>query len=508
MHFATQDMMSLFEGWGQNYGSYKLTGELDERGKALGTAHSLAGPVTVELWHDHLVGKQGLGIIPITDKSKVKFAAIDVDEYPLDLTAIAMNVREAQLPLVTCRTKSGGVHLYLFLSDWTPAKFVQAKMREMAAHLGYGNSEIFPKQVTILAERGDVGQWINMPYFDADKTTRYAVNELGKKLDIREFVKFAMSRVTSAEVLATLLPRDNTLDPLTEGPPCLNALAARGFPLGTRNNGLFNLGIYAQKSSPDNWEDKLREYNSKFMQPPLSPAEVDGAIKSLRKSKGYNYTCKQQPICSYCNVGKCRTMKFGVGMMNIGMPKFGTLCKIATNPPIWFVDVEGGARVELETEDLQYVKKFQNKCMASLSIMPPLVKNEVWSEIIGKLMEDVTTIEVPEEATPKGMLRQYLEDFCTSRVQAKTPDELILGKPWVSKERTYFRMKDFMAFLDRNKFREFGMNRVAVYLQDWKCDKHFFNIKGKGVNVYSVPNFARQTEGFDIPPEVKSKDPI
>ena len=87
-------MMSLFEGWHLNYGIYKLTGELDERGKALGVAHSLSGAVSVELWHDHLVGKQGLGIIPITDKSKVKFAAIDVDEYPLDLTAIALNIRE------------------------------------------------------------------------------------------------------------------------------------------------------------------------------------------------------------------------------------------------------------------------------------------------------------------------------------------------------------------------------------------------------------------------------
>lgn len=508
MHFAAHDMMSLFEGWGRNYGIYRLTGELDERGKAQGVAHSLAGDVTLELWHAHLTGKQGLGIIPITDQSKVKFAAIDVDEYPLDLTAIAINVRDANLPLVPCRTKSGGVHLYLFLSDWTPAKFVQAKMLEMAAHLGYGNSEIFPKQVTILAERGDVGQWINMPYFDESKTDRYAVNELGKRLNIREFITYAQSKITSAEALASILPKTTTLDPLHEGPPCLNALASRGFPLGTRNNGLLNLGIYALKSSPDNWEEKLREYNQKFMTPPLSPSEVDGVVKSLRKMKGYNYTCKTQPICSYCNSGKCRTMEFGVGMMNVGMPKYGTLCKIATDPPIWFVDVEGGHRVELETKDLQFIKHYQARCMDALSIMPPLVKGDVWSEIISKLMENVTVIEVPVEATPRGILWQLLEEFCTSRVQAKTIDELLLGKPWVSKERTYFRMKDFMAFLDRNRFKEFGINRIAVYLQDWKAEKHFFVVKGKGVNVYSIRNFNRQDSGFEVPADVKQKDPI
>ena len=353
-------------------------------------------------------------------------------------------------------------------------------MREMAAFLGYGDCEIFPKQVTILAERGDVGQWINMPYFSETKTERYAVNELGKKLSLQEFVKVAQSKVTTPEELATLVFRDDNQDALSEGPPCLNALAARGFPMGSRNNGLFNLGIYAQKFDADNWEQLLHTYNNKFMTPPLTPIEVVGVIKSLKKSKGYNYTCKQQPICSFCNSGVCRSKKFGVGMQNLGMPKYGTLCKIATNPPIWFVDVEGSKRLELETEDLQYIKKYQTRCMESLNIMPPTMKGDIWNEIITKLMEDVTVVEVPEEATPKGMLRQYIEEFCTSRVQAKNRDEIILGKPWTDQDRVYFRMRDLIAFLERQRFKEFAMNRIAVYLRDWGATKHFMNIKSGG----------------------------
>lgn len=503
MHSAVPHMMSLFEGWGKNYGAYKLTGEIDERGKALGTAYSLKGDVTAELWHDHLMGRQGLGIIPITDKSLVKFAAIDVDEYPIDLTLIARQIEDNNIPLVPCRTKSGGVHLYLFLSDWAPAKLVQNKMREFAAFLGYGSCEIFPKQVTILAERGDVGQWINMPYFDEGKTQRYAISRNGHPLKISEFVKLASQRIISPEQLAVTKLTDTNNDPLPDGPPCLNALAAKGFPAGTRNNGLFNLGLYAQKVDPDNWEALVATYNSRFMDPALTPSEVQGVIKSLRKSKGYTYSCKQQPISSFCNKSKCRACKHGIGAAGVGMPRLGTLCKINTNPPIWFVDVEGGGRVELETEDLQFIKRYQTRCMETLSVMPPLVKNEIWCEIVSKLLEDVTVVEVPQEATPKGMLWQYLEEFCTSRVQGRTHDELLLGKPWISNGMVYFRMRDFIAFLERHKFKEFKLNRIAVYLKDWGADKHFFNIKGKGINVYSIKEFKRQDSGFQVPNEIK-----
>ena len=49
------------------------------------------------------------------------------------------------------------------------------KAVEIAAGLGHGRYEIFPKQEQVLVERGDVGNFINLPYFDHAKTLRYAV---------------------------------------------------------------------------------------------------------------------------------------------------------------------------------------------------------------------------------------------------------------------------------------------------------------------------------------------
>lgn len=492
--------MSLFEGYGQSYGAYKITGEVD-KGKILGKAYSLKGPVTLELWHDHLMGKQGLGIVPINQESKVKFAAIDIDQYPLELTALNKNIYDNKLPLVVCRTKSGGAHLYCFMTDWVDAGAAQRKMREFAAFLGFGDSEIFPKQTKIIVERGDIGQWINMPYFNVTRTDRFAIGLHGKKIDLEEFVNEATrKRLTPQELVDFKI---GNFEVLIGGPPCLNLLCSGGFPPGTRNNGLFNLAVYCKKKSPDNWQPLLEDMNQRYMDPPLTSSEVLGVIKSVSK-KDFQYMCEQAPIKQFCNKTLCRTCVHGIGGISNGFPKFGTLTKLCTQPAIWFLELEGGGRLELSTDDLQSPAKFQNRCMESLNIMPPLLKRENWMDIVQKLLLDVTEVDVPIEATPKGQMLSHLEAFCNSKIQGKTHDELLLGKPWLNNKRHFFRMMDFLDYLERRKFRMFNLSQIAVYVTELGATKHFFNVRGKGVNCYSIPEFeTTQTEPFEVPEQEK-----
>ena len=44
---------------------------------------------------------------------------------------------------------------------------------ELAAGIGYGGVEIFPKQREVLVDRGDIGSWLNMPYFEGETSVRY-----------------------------------------------------------------------------------------------------------------------------------------------------------------------------------------------------------------------------------------------------------------------------------------------------------------------------------------------
>jgi hypothetical protein len=489
--------MSLFEGYPDAYGTYILSdvnGVVGE--KNVGQAKTVKNPITDKLWEFHLRGMIGLGVIPINAESKVKFGAIDIDSYDgFDHQALIAKIEKLKMPLVVCRSKSGGAHCYIFMSEWTSAKIVQTRLREMAGLLGYGTSEIFPKQTQILVERGDLGQWINMPYFDAEKSTRFAYSNEGRMLAILEFIAFANSRRITSDQLNTWGAKSS--EPLPGGPPCLQVLCAQGFPSGTRNNGLFNIGVYCMKVSPDGWEKMLVDYNLKFMDPPLEPVEVMGVIKSMKK-KDYNYSCQQAPIQAHCNANKCRACKFGVGQSQ-GLPVLGTLTKLNTTPAVWFLDIEGDKRVELTTDQLQDPRKFQLMCMEYLNTMPSVPKRDVWNELIGKLMENLTIIEVSNDMSPQGQLLEHVDRFCTGRVVAKTADEILLGKPWTNNGRHYFRVSDLIQFLERQRFKYDGMRWLCKTLKNNGGEHKFLNIKGKGVNLWSIPEFIQVDEKLTQP---------
>jgi hypothetical protein len=83
-----------------------------------------------------------------------------------------------KLPLVVCRSKSGGAHLFLFVNQWASAKDMQEVLRHVAAALGYGDCEIFPKQTSLQLKRGDVGNFLNLPFYDAEEGLRYAIKTM------------------------------------------------------------------------------------------------------------------------------------------------------------------------------------------------------------------------------------------------------------------------------------------------------------------------------------------
>jgi len=182
-----------------------------------------------------------------------------------------------------------------------------ARLKEVAAMLGHGGVEIFPKQIT-MAPDADGGSWINLPYYNGIMAARYAVRADGSAMDLEQFLEYAESLRQPLDWFKTPL----VVSPdLPGGPPCLQHLIQIGFPQGTRNGGLLNLGVYCKKAFPDNWQETLRDMNQKYMQPPLDAAEVKTVIGSVKK-KSYNYTCHQQPIAAHCNKPLCLTCKFGI----------------------------------------------------------------------------------------------------------------------------------------------------------------------------------------------------
>lgn len=490
--------MARFPGLNRAHGQYDVRGNGRSGEKQSGQAHTVREPATAARWEDHLQGRMGIGIIPITDDATCSWGAIDIDNYELTLEDLAAEVKRLKLPMVVCRSKSGGPHLFLFTSEPVPAGLMRGKLMEFAVALGYSGVEVFPKQ-TKLASTNDIGNWINMPYFNGNDTDRYAINDQGDQLDMDTFLALASSVAVTADQLQALTIE---IDPVQrdlwlEGPPCLQCLASRGFGEGGRNKGLFNIGVYLRKRFGDGWTEKLDEYNQTFMDPPLGHKEVAYIAKSVNR-KAYEFTCHEAPLAQVCNKQICLTRKFGIGTneQDPGVV-FGSLVKVETDPPIWIWDVDG-VRIELTTAELKEQSRFGTKCMEVINKLPHPIKTRAWADMLRERLADLEVIPAPVEATPEGRMMALLEEYCTERASAKTRDELLLNRPWTHEGRTYFSAVDFHQFLQTHRM-VVTERQMWAWLRRRDAQHHFFHIKGKGYSCWSIPAFGSQSEDFNVP---------
>lgn len=501
--------MARFAGLERAHGTYELGAGIraDAKNKLNGKALTKLEPVTVALWDAHLAGERGLGIIPIRDDASCMFGAIDIDVYDnFDLPALEAKCSALKLPVVPCRTKSGGAHLYLFAAEPLTAGEVRGALVEWAAALGYPKVEVFPKQIA-MASPNDVGNWINMPYFGGERTTRYAIQN-GKALAPEAFLALAAQRAVTREQLKTVavIP---TLG-LEDGPPCLQFLAREGFGEGARNNALFNLGVYCRmRSNGDNawlqggetWEVAAGKMNEQFMSPPLNKREVKEVISSLRR-KNYFYLCNQPPISSCCNKDLCRQRRYGIGnghgdadpaaaAFQLDNPR-----RVLTEPVTWIVTINA-LDMELTTEELMDQRLFRKKAIEKLKLALPPLKARAWEPMVQRIVHEAQDVEAPDDAGPEGRLLIMLEDFCTNHAEARAKDELLLGRPWSEDGRTLFRGKDFMRYLDQHHFRAMNERAAWAVLRRNGALHDTVKLKGKTLTVWSVPEFDRQTEEFD-----------
>lgn len=491
----TERFAELFAGQTRAHGVFRITHRNDKKSKFEGEASTIISEVTDDLYEKHTNGSQGLGIIPIRDDNKCIWGAIDIDVYDLNLQELDKTINNLSLPLVLCRTKSGGAHLYLFLTEFIPAGLVRDKLLEFSSILGYPGVEVFPKQIKVTKKT--IGNWINIPYFNIKNTNRYALMN-GEQLDFEQFLDYAENMRITGVQLDEAQPAFEDND-LTDAPPCLQYLMASGFPEGSRNTGLYNLAVYARLKYDDTWEEKVDEFNHKFMKPPLPAKEVVKVVQSVGKAKEYFYSCENPPINAYCTKEVCRKRKFGVGSGNEDPDYFFEhLAKIDTHPPMWLADVNG-VRVELVTDQLINQDKFRKMCVENLNMLPRRIKQIDFERLVQSRLDEVEIIEAPMDASPEGQMMLHLETFCTTRAPARKKEELLLGRVWDEDGKHHFRSKDLMKYLSQERFFEFKERQVWSLLRKVGGKNGQFNLNGACCSFWSVNLFARQTIEHDTP---------
>jgi hypothetical protein len=384
------------------------------------------------------------------------------------------------------------------------AKDMQATLQQISAALGYGGSEIFPKQIKLHLDRDDVGNFLNLPYYDAEDGLRYAIKDDGTSATLDEFFElYETHKQTPEQLLQLQVGEEAESATLKDGPPCLQFLVKNKIGEGARNNGLFNLGVYVRKAYPDSWETEIMTYNLQYLDPPLAINEVTVITKQLNR-KDYTYKCSDAPINAHCNKELCQTRKHGVGAAIQGAA-IANLRKYNSVPPVWFVDVNGEP-VELDTEALMSQPVFQKACMEQLNFMPRSVSKQIWEGRIGALMNEMrdnesAIMEVAEDASISGQFYDYLEEFCAHMQKANDKEEILLRRPWTDEDEglTYFRLKDFESFLKRNKFFEYKSHKIAQRLRDRGGESKLLKIKGRPVRVWTISSFESSDIEFNSP---------
>jgi len=220
---------AIFSGLDIAYGTYIIKAERGD-GKQAGQATVVRKPPTDDLWERHLAGiDPSLGIIPIRADNSCIWGCIDIDQYPIDHKGLVQKIASLKLPLVVCRSKSGGAHCFLFVREPIPARDMQDYLKACAALLGEAGREIFPKQAEILVDRGDTGNFLNLPYFGGDNGTRYAFNADGEAATLEEF--FALYEANAQTAPLASLKERATMGSLTSA-FTLNSLRLRVGKIG------------------------------------------------------------------------------------------------------------------------------------------------------------------------------------------------------------------------------------------------------------------------------------
>ena len=457
-----KDFMLLFQGYRGAYGTYIIQDANSLKKKGRGVTKK--GAVTAALWQAHLEGtiESGIGIIPIDEDSQCYWGAIDIDVYEdFDVVEFAKEVKD--LPLVICRSKSGGAHCFMFVKDPIPALQMQTQLRKIAAALGYAGAEIFPKQVA-RRDSGDIGNWLNMPYFNYKTPTRYCINGEGEALNAEEFIAYAKTKQLQAvKDVKVSITKDADFDELfATGAPCHEAMYRRGIQatVDGRNNCLYSIGQQFKRQRPDDWKELMLNFNKKFCKPPLNDAEVLSIANSIEKGDGF-YKCKDACCASNCDKELCLTRKYGVGDDMCLMPAFTGIQKLGGRRDcVWYLTLDSNETVQLSTEELFSPAKVRCRLVEALDhpIVLPEISAKDWRVKIQKLMDNACEI-IEDASTIEDVIYAAIEDFCSQQRMGVAMTDVLDGKPYKDDKGVWFRIVDLLKYITTTSGR---YNRVVT----------------------------------------------
>jgi len=486
--------MALFDGNTAGYGQHVF----DESGAC--NNWTVTGSPRLETYKAHLEGKKGLGIVPVQPGNTCVFGCIDYDAHhkegasEVDLIALESKVAKLDLPLMVCRSKSGGAHLWAFFAERVQATECKSLLVTWAKQLGIAKeSEIFPKQVYL--SDGQIGNTINLPYFDADKTNRFCVFE-GAEIGIIEFIKLSNEHLLSKEEIRGILNEGHS-----DAPPCIERMIRNGVPAGSRNEAMYNVTIYMRRKDPKGYRDAIIDLNSTMLRKPLPIRELRRTISSA-SNKDYRYRCKESPCRDLCDRDVCLTRTYGIRPDDLfdDDELYGQLIKHRTDPVQWVLTVKG-KQVTMNTHVLMEHRRLMEAVADATTTVIPAMKPVEWMRKLSDLMENAIEEDAPQDATVGGALMGKLVEFVrkarlpqddSDQSKAESRESLHRGQPTAEYTSNgmcvvHFRGKDFIEFLKRTRHGDVRGATIWMTLRRNGVATGKIRVGSSIVSVWSVP---------------------
>ena len=484
-----EDFRKIFTGLMRAHGCTYVDKKGADGLKIKGKSFVKREPVTDELWQKHLDGKDSLGVIPINDDNKCKWGCIDIDSYAgFDHQKLINKIKQFKLPLVVCRSKSGGAHVFLFTKDYVSASLMQDKLNEIRSVLGYGGSEVFPKQRE-LKSKDDTGNFLNLPYFNCGQTTRYAFLESGEAASIESFFEL-YERYKQQDISTIEIKRPET--PFSDGPPCIESLTQNKLEDG-RDRVMYQYIIYAKRKWPENWQDKIFEFNYNYFKIPLDQKIIMGKIKTNEKND-FGYKCNEEPMCDVCDKKLCKSRKFGIGQEAI-FPNLTDLQVVNLEEPYYYMNVDGDRLYLDSAKHLTNQSLFQEECVKQLRLNPPTLKTGDWKKLTNILLNGAEITEPAEGTSTKDILKNYLEDYCVNRIQKDDYEDLRNGGTYTKDGYHHFVFDNFFNNYLSRKHWKVPYQRTSQMLKDnLNCTTK--RVGKHKISVFVVTRFDKKTETY------------
>ena len=490
---SVANFKDIFKGLDRARGVTYVDKKGEDGQKIKGKSFVTREKVTDDLWNKHLQGiEPSLGIIPINDDNKCIWGCIDIDSYAgFDHKKLISKIKELKLPLVVFRSKSGGAHVFLFTQVPVEAKIVRDKLLSISAVLGYGGSEVFPKQIE-LKSQDDTGNFLNLPYFNGDNTTRYAFKDDGTAASLEEFYGI-YNNVKQLDVGSIKVERPQS--EFSDGPPCLESLTQSKLNDG-RDRVIYQFIQYAKRKWPEEWPKKINQFNYTHFVEPLEDKVIQDKIK-FHSKKDLGFKCNEEPMCNHCDKNLCRTREFGIGGESV-FPSLTDLQKILLDEPYYWVNVDG-ERVKLDTIDyLMEQRLFRRTVAKQINKKPKRVTTKEFESYVDQLLQAIEEVEAPVGSSKIDQLSNHLEDYCIQRsIGSVTKKDILNGAVYTEENKHIFTFHRFFhGHLTKKKWKEDYQVTQQMLKEHCGCDEGRMIIGKKKPSVMKVAVFDKVEDQF------------